>query len=58
MKRVRARVARAMAKVMRVAVDEEGKDGKAIAMATRMVGEWTVMVRKRAMAMTTRVAGK
>ncbi len=47
-----------MAKVMRVAGDEEGKGGKAMAMATRMVGEWTVLVRKRAKATATRVAGR
>jgi hypothetical protein len=29
-----------MVKVMRVAGDEEGEDGKAMAMATRMAGEW------------------
>ncbi len=57
-KRERARVARAMAKVMRVAGDEEGEDGKAMAMATRIAGEWTVTAKKRAMAMETRVAGK
>jgi hypothetical protein len=44
-----------MAKVMRVAGDEEGEDGKAMAMATRMAGKWTVTVRNRAMAMATRV---
>jgi hypothetical protein len=57
-KRERARAARAMVKVMRVAGDEEGEDGKAMAMATRMAGEWTVTARRRAMALTTRVAGK
>ncbi len=57
-KRERARVARATAKVMRVAGDEEGEDGKAMVMATRMAGKWTVMARKRAMAMATRVAGE
>jgi hypothetical protein len=31
----------------RVAGDEEGEDGKAVRMATRMVGEWTVTARKR-----------
>ncbi len=30
-----------MAKVMRVAGDEEGEDGKAMKMVTRMAGEWT-----------------
>jgi hypothetical protein len=47
-----------MAKVMRVVDDEEGEDSKVTAMATRMVGKWTVMARKRAMAMATRVAGE
>ncbi len=59
-KRERARAARAMMKVMRVAGDQEGEDGKAIAMAmaTRMVSDWTVTARKRAMAMVMRVAGE
>ncbi len=52
------RVARAMVKVLRVAGDEEGEDGKAMAMATRMAGKWTVTARKRAMAMATRVTSK
>jgi hypothetical protein len=43
---------------MRVAGDEEGDDGKVMAMATRMAGKWTVMARKRAMTMVTRVAGE
>jgi hypothetical protein len=47
-----------MAKVMRMAGDEEGEDIKATAMATRMAGKRTVMVRKRAMTMATRVVGK
>ncbi len=58
MKRERPRVARAMPKVMRVAGDEEGEDGKVMVMATRMAGKWTVMARKRAMAMARRVAGE
>jgi hypothetical protein len=57
-KRERARVARAMAKVMRVAGDEEGEDSKAMAMAKRMAGNWTVIARKRAMVMAMRVAGE
>ncbi len=40
-KRERARAARAMATAMRVAGDEEGEGDKAIAMATRIAGEWT-----------------
>ncbi len=57
-KRERARAARAMVKVMRVADDEEGEDGKAMAMATRMAGEWTVMARKRVVATARRVVGE
>ncbi len=57
-KRERARAARAMVKVMRVAGDEESEGGKAMVMATRMPDKWTVMARKRAVAMATRVAGK
>jgi hypothetical protein len=45
-----------LVKVMRVAGDQEGEDGKAMAMATRMAGKWTVTARKRAMAMVMRVA--
>ncbi len=51
-------MARAIAKVMRVAGDEEGKGRKAMAMATKMAGKWTVTARKRAMAMASRVVGK
>ncbi len=43
---------------MRVAGDEEGKDGKVMAIATRMAGKWTVTARKRAMVMVARVVGK
>jgi hypothetical protein len=43
---------------VRVLGDKEGKDIKAMAMATRMVGKWTVMATQRAMATVTRVAGK
>jgi hypothetical protein len=43
---------------MRVASKEEGKGGKAMAMATRVAGKWTVMVTNRAMATKTREAGK
>jgi hypothetical protein len=48
----------ALAAVMRVAGNKEGKGGKAMAIATRMAGKWTVTARKRVMAMETRVAGK
>jgi hypothetical protein len=43
---------------VRVASKEEGKGSKAMAIATRMVGEWTVMEIKRTMAMVKRLAGK
>ncbi len=43
-----------MAMVMRVAGNEEGKGGKAIAMVTRVAGERTAMLMKSAMAMKTR----
>ncbi len=38
-KKERARAARVMVKVMRVAGNKEGEDGKAMAMVTKMVGE-------------------
>jgi hypothetical protein len=47
-----------MAMAKRVVGDKEGKVGKAMAMATRMVGERTAMAMKRAMSMATREAGK
>ncbi len=47
-KRVRARVARAMAMVMRVAGNEEGEGGKAMVMVTRVAGERTGMLTKSA----------
>ncbi len=43
---------------MRVASNEEGEGGKAMAMVTRVVGERTAMASKRAIAMKTREAGK
>jgi hypothetical protein len=43
-----------MLMVMRVAGDEEGKGGKAMAMATRVAGERTAMLTKSAMATKTR----
>ncbi len=45
---------------MRVAGNKEGKGSKgmAMAMATRMAGEWSAMATKRLMATRTRVAGK
>jgi hypothetical protein len=36
----------------------KGEGGKAMATATRVVGKWTAMATKRAMAMKTREAGK
>jgi hypothetical protein len=50
-KRERARAARAMATAMRVVGNEEGKGNKAIAMATRIEGEWTATVTNRVMMM-------
>jgi hypothetical protein len=47
-----------MAMMMRVAGGKEGEGGKAMAMATRMVGEWTAMATKKVMVMAMRVAGK
>ncbi len=43
-----------MAIVMRVAGNEEGKGGKAMAMATRVAGERAAMLMKSAMAMKAR----
>jgi hypothetical protein len=43
---------------MRVAGKEEGKGGKAVALATRVVGERMLTVKKRAMAMKTREVGR
>jgi hypothetical protein len=54
----RARAARAMATTMRVAGNKEGKDNKAMVMATRIAGEWTATAINRAMVMVTWVAGK
>jgi hypothetical protein len=47
-----------MATAMRVAGNKKGKGGKAMGMTTRMVGEQTATVTKKAMAMTTWEAGK
>ncbi len=43
-----------MAMVMRVAGNEEGEGGNAMAMATRVAGERTAMLMKSAMATKTR----
>ncbi len=43
---------------VRVVGEEEGKDCKAIALAIRLVGEWTATVAKRLMATAMRVVGK
>jgi hypothetical protein len=40
-----------MAMAMRVVGDKEDKGSKAIAIVTRMAGEWTVMATERAMVM-------
>ncbi len=47
-----------MVMAMRVAGNKEGEGSKAMAMATRMAGEWTAMETKRAMVKAMRVAGK
>jgi hypothetical protein len=49
---------RAMTTAMRLAGKEEGEDGKAMVLATSMVGKRMVMVTKRVMATKTRKAGK
>jgi hypothetical protein len=56
-KRERARAERAMTMAMRVAGDKEDEGNKTMAMATRIVGEWTATATKRAMVTATRVAG-
>jgi hypothetical protein len=58
MKRERVRVARTMAMVMRVVGNKESEGGKAMVMATRMVGKWTATAAKRATAMAMKVVGK
>jgi hypothetical protein len=42
MKKERVRAARAMARAMRVVGNEESKGNKVMAMASRIVVEWTV----------------
>ncbi len=54
-KRERVRAARTMVMAM-VAGDKEGEGNKAMAMATRIAGEWTATATKRAMVMAMRVA--
>ncbi len=58
MKRARARAARVITMVIRVAGKEEGKGGKAMALATRVAGEQMATATKRAMATKTREAGE
>jgi hypothetical protein len=58
MARASVRAARAIATAMRVAGKEEGKVGKAMAIATRNAGKWTVTATKRAMLTATRMAGE
>ncbi len=59
-KKARARAARAMVLAIRVAVVgyKEGKGGKALAMATRVVGKRTATAKTRALVTATREAGK
>ncbi len=47
-----------MVMAMREAGDKEGEGGKALLMATRIVGKWTVMETKRAIVTAMRVQGK
>jgi hypothetical protein len=58
MKRARARAARVMATVMRVAGDEGGKGGKVMAIATKIAGKWTATATMRVMVRATRVAAE
>jgi hypothetical protein len=58
MKRASARAASAMVTAMRVGGNKEGEGGKAMAMLTRIAGNWTVMETKRVMVTATRVVGK
>jgi hypothetical protein len=51
-------MAKAMAMVIRVAGNNEGEGGKAMAMATRVSGKRTVTAKKRAMATKTREVGE
>ncbi len=44
--------------VMSMKGKEEGEVGKAMALVTKVVGEWTATATKRAMVMKTREAGK
>jgi hypothetical protein len=53
-----SRVARAIAKAMRGAGTKEGKGSKAMAMATRVVGDYTATATKKAMATKTREVNK
>jgi hypothetical protein len=55
--RARARVARAIETMMRVAGDKEGKGSKAMVMATRVAGEQTAMATKKAMVTKPRLGG-
>ncbi len=55
--RARARAARAMKTTMTVAGNKEGKGGKVMATATRVVGKRMVTATKRAMVTKTRLGG-
>ncbi len=56
-KRERAKAARAMATMMWVVGDKEGKGNMVMAMATKIAGEWTATATKRVMVTALRVAG-
>jgi hypothetical protein len=55
--RERARAARVMEMMMRVASNKEGKGSKAMMMVTRVVGKWTAMATKKGRATKTRLGG-
>jgi hypothetical protein len=47
-----------MIMAMRMAGEEDGEGGKAMALATRVAGKWTAMAMKRTMVTKTREAGE
>ncbi len=56
--RKRARAVREIATAMKAVGVKEGEGGKAMAMATRVVGEWTAMAKTRVMVTKTKEAGE
>ncbi len=57
MKRARARAARTITMAMRGMGNKESKEGKVMAMATRIAGKCTVMAMERVMVTAMRVVG-